>query len=30
VIEEERLNFPKGRENPAGRTIVQPVAAARP
>ncbi|MBY8820731.1 glycosyltransferase family 2 protein [Sphingomonas colocasiae] len=30
VIEEERLNFPKGRERPAARTIVQPVAAARP
>lgn len=30
VIEEERLNFPPGRERPAARTIVQPVAAARP
>jgi len=30
VIEEERLNFPAGRERPAARTIVQPVAAPRP
>jgi len=30
VIEEERLNFPKGRERPAARTIIQPVAAPRP
>jgi glycosyltransferase involved in cell wall biosynthesis len=29
VIEEERLNFPAGRERPAARTIVQPVAAPR-
>ncbi len=30
VIEEERLNFPQGRERPAARTIIQPVAASRP